>query len=893
MNRIMIALLISLNLMLSACSGDKAPSEPALSDIELALQQGDARFISNDRVAALEEATASEIENIIVSKNRVVEDVFAGVSINYDVGNRVALFDITDYDTTFPLLVGNASNKAMALFGNNGESRFAGFNTSLIAYHFSFGFNADMITPFKRVLSWLFAQSPLSTDNLNSAKNIVFSHFSTINETSNIEWLSGEFDQWQFSSCNDANTLTSCYQNKDLIFVSWEEGSDDEVDATIVALQQARAQGIPIIYMHSTIEYTNAMSTAIGDLLGFSIPYGGNFWADDTAVWASVAAMITDIQPITKIQTLLGHLLNNDISIDWADCADACYDNEVYARELKPGFDLLRSRLLVLDENAVDLFAQPNKRLDKLLVLLADKYREQIVYPMDKRMADFSVFAKALFADHAVYYHRKYARAQADLGSFSRNNFDHITPTTVTVNAKSHKPFRATGVYALPGKIMQVTRNDNSAVAIKVFINTLRPGSTHEFAYNDYTRAKYVQSPHFSIASGESISIVSPYGGPVQLEYDANDLDIELVFSNVGQHPFWDHIDDDVTFSAQVAANDYDWVEIITPNFEIHSTTEKMQETLANPAWNGSAAQVADATKRYLHDLPHALAGFQGDGITVPSEVQSFIDAQGWMLETQDAVKHMNADQALCGFGCSGNPYDAWWAYNPVSHGDGHEMGHSLEGSRIFSGWDYHAITNFYVFYAKSHYALESGNAHGCFNLPFQDLFTILQTSIGELDPAAYVTANLWDVNQWDDGAGVILQLMMLAQAQGALIDGWNLRPLLHALDREFLRAKVDETTWNNKRASLGMTDYTLAEADAMDDNDWLAIAIAFVTQRDVRDYLDMWAISMSDKARTQIANLGFAVMPRVFVASSNTGFCDTFTHSLVNIDGSSAWPLL
>lgn len=49
----------------------------------------------------------------------------------------------------------------------------------------------------------------------------------------------------------------------------------------------------------------------------------------------------------------------------------------------------------------------------------------------------------------------------------------------------------------------------------------------------------------------------------------------------------------------------------------------------------------------------------------------------------------MNADQATCGYGCSGNPYDAYWAFSPLGHGDLHELGHGLEKGRFrFAGWE-------------------------------------------------------------------------------------------------------------------------------------------------------------------------------------------------------------
>ncbi len=36
-----------------------------------------------------------------------------------------------------------------------------------------------------------------------------------------------------------------------------------------------------------------------------------------------------------------------------------------------------------------------------------------------------------------------------------------------------------------------------------------------------------------------------------------------------------------------------------------------------------------------------------------------------------------------------GNPYDAYWSFSPLGHGDLHELGHGLEKGRFrFSGWE-------------------------------------------------------------------------------------------------------------------------------------------------------------------------------------------------------------
>ncbi len=129
-----------------------------------------------------------------------------------------------------------------------------------------------------------------------------------------------------------------------------------------------------------------------------------------------------------------------------------------------------------------------------LLVLIADRFRQNIHFPLDKGNAGNLDFMKSYYADHVVYTYRKVNPLQPDMGNFSRSDFSHITPTTRTVNLTSRRKFRATGAYALPGQTFRVTRLDNSNVTVKVFINTLRSRVTHHWDYYGYKRPVFCKA---------------------------------------------------------------------------------------------------------------------------------------------------------------------------------------------------------------------------------------------------------------------------------------------------------------------------------------------------------------------------------------------------------------
>jgi hypothetical protein len=77
--------------------------------------------------------------------------------------------------------------------------------------------------------------------------------------------------------------------------------------------------------------------------------------------------------------------------------------------------------------------------------------------------------------------------------------------------------------------------------------------------------------------------------------------------------------------------------------------------------------ELSDTIVRLPHSQLRSLAGFVGDDIEGIPEVDAIVAANGWEHRVWDRVQHMNADQATCGAGCSGNPYDAGWALQPTS----------------------------------------------------------------------------------------------------------------------------------------------------------------------------------------------------------------------------------
>ena len=848
--------------------------------VDDAIKSGSVKQVTSEELLT---AAIAEIE-ILKRGDSLLTTLYGNEPIAYTPSKSSQHINIEgDAHKIFPILYGEGG-EILAAAGEKSNSRFAAFGSVPMA-HFQDGENLSFQTGMQQLLLWLTDAS--ETENKTVA--LSFAHSAT--DTKN--WLNINYPNWTIKECNDVTTLSSCLNDVDLVIQGAEGGNAEAIKQNLDALLD---KGTAILYLHSSWG-VNETAAAISKLFEFSLPYGGNWWAKDKADWTTAEAMQSSYFAsfgYESIAIMLTHFQQKDYSFNWSQCNEEdCRPVSGLDTEFQQGASKVRSLLNALDSNKKNIFATDDYYLQKLLALIGDKFRQSVSYPMDKVTSDDTTFMQSYYADHAVYNYRNINPAQTDMGNFSRSDFSHITPITKTVNLTSKKSFRSTGAYALPGQTVSVTRNDQSDLTVKVFINTLRSGATHQYQENGYKRPKYLKTPYIEVKSGETIQLTSPYGGPIQLQFSTNDLPVSVTFDNVGEHAYWASPADDNTFTTKLAAAEFDWAEVVTTGFEVHSKLDKMQESVARPEW-GTARALANATERYMSNFPHVLAGFKGPGIDIVDEIHDFATVNNLTIETLDKVKHMNADQATCGYGCSGNPYDAYWAYSPIGHGDVHELGHGLEKSRFrFEGWEGHSTTNPYSYYTKSKYNQTTGGDPSCQKLPFKQVFDQLQASVNSDNVTEYLKANLWESSGWSQQFMVTLQAMMHTQKMGKLENGWHLLARLHILEREIQRAKQD---WESQKTNIGFANYTLAEFDDIENNDWLLISLSFASGLDFSDYLDMMGIEYSSKAAEQVSSFGYPMVAKTFFISTETGYCKTDTYgdylnkTTLAIDGQSIW---
>ncbi|QLQ30425.1 MAG: hypothetical protein HZT40_01000 [Candidatus Thiothrix singaporensis] len=353
-----------------------------------------------------------------------------------------------------------------------------------------------------------------------------------------------------------------------------------------------------------------------------------------------------------------------------------------------------------------DLFAQgDDQRLLKLVVLLADKYRAGIHYPMDKKTTDDTTFYRALFADSIVNYSRPNNAYQPDMGDFTTAQAELNAETTIhktlTYTPTVYGECTSTGLYAPPGKTITVRRTDGGGAEAKLRFNYLRE-STRLWNDGQYSRPRYLSSPVVTLEAGKTYTFSTPYGGDLcRLDWGGGCRPFTLTFDNVLANPLLQEFDPVAiqSFLNDILWSHSDWVDIKTPYAELHSLKSYLLKAFDLQDGKEGNGYTPEDVQAYIDDLNGYLvagnyqyAGFSGEGLQkLDAEVTGFCNQSGLSsvnyagsvrnlctdaaINAKPKIQHVNSDvHALCGDLCSGNPFDSSAPIQPLGWGENHEM---------------------------------------------------------------------------------------------------------------------------------------------------------------------------------------------------------------------------
>lgn len=716
-----------------------------------------------------------------------------------------------------------------------------------------------------------------------------------------------------FSSCVSDEFSACIADDTDMIFVFQHDISDAEAMVMRDRLEKALQDGIGVMFFDRPNSGNGLLRVLMRDLM--QTQHASDFLVLEEVRGARSVDYVYSWTPsaVENIRILVSQIINDTIDFDLSACSGSleCEENPDAGSALINMRNSIMNITDELSEAGIDPFkTREINRFTRALLLTGDYYRDQIGYPLSKDSTPSAEIFRALFGELSQVLNRESTPSVTDLGTYSRTLFDATLKRNQTVSVMGLGPFRTSGVYAFPGETVRVTRTDATNTRTWVRVQSLSEASAAPFATigeASYDRPVFVTSAELEIEPGEPLSFTSPYGGPIHIVAAQSDRELTFEFENVGTHPVWRSGADSEAFLIALTADEYDWVEMVTPYFEIHAMREKMLETLSLVRYNNDPTRLALDIEQYLQIWPLWFEGVQGGDIPVIASLDEHRITEDYAARSLSSVQHLNMDRAACENGCIGNPFEMNWGVDPFSKRDQLIMFNQLETfaspNRALADFAPHRGFNFQDSDAAAISELSFLHTHfrhfeetgelliECPALPHEDLYALVQAAHQSQNPQSFITNT--DLSSVEAQMVLYLQMKAALQEQGVLQDGWELWPLLNHYERRWSRSTI---LWGGfgftDGVALGYGQNSVRDVALRSDaNGWLLIALSWITERDMTAYLEMWGYEFPDFARNLVANYGFESVVPAYYAFAPTDHCTSLAHDRFPIDGTTQWP--
>jgi immunomodulating metalloprotease len=694
--------------------------------LDYALKTGDASSVNVVTMFAATSALLGQVSNQTDAQRQAIFALASDgsatantvTSIDWDPTHDSVTFGVSDWARTQPLFMGNWRYKG-AVTSTSEVLGVVGAHPRSAAKHAIFGGNpmgqrgnAAMDQLVQNTMLWLTGKTP------QTALRVVTAHLPQRqyyqHEQQTRAWIAA---RWPSATINgltpaqlttnntcDGDKLAACLTNSDVLVIGSEAGPTGDtlpttytIDTILSAVDAAQTRGVPVLMLNHGRGDT-PLSPRLFEYFG--VQGKNNYW-NQVGLKAMDPMTHNSASFVTNLRDLIGRLNENRFSTTFSGCKSdsstgfvtSCNDDLLHQSEFEDNIDALRATMRGLDERGLALFAQPGYLIEKHLVLLGDVLRTAVRYPngvngLDK-LRERDQFFRAAFSDAVSFNTRRHALHAVDQGSFSAAIPANMIGIERDVSLHAFDDYRReypTGLYAMPGRSVTVTRTDSSSAQVSIVVNMLRD-TTRIYDTSGYTRPKTLGSPRIALTPGATTTITSPHGGPIYIFIEKNltEPETHLRFSGAITHPILRNMRDAAevaTFNAELATTPTNWVVLASDYLTFHSTKAKIQQTLTTHG--NDMNLLADRIWKYMVKDTYELAGFNTEAgdLTLASGVMQFCAASGWdcagAQHRRGAMQHVIVDQAQCGSACSGNPYDQTGPLNPLGWGETHEIGHNL-----------------------------------------------------------------------------------------------------------------------------------------------------------------------------------------------------------------------
>lgn len=782
-----------------ALSAQAATQEEIL---DAALVSGDSSQLTDSHLVALR--LQQQVKRIRQTRTQLLDGLYQNLSQAYDPGASSQWIVPANPDNTLPFLIGD-KGRVLASLSLEAGGRGLAYGTNVLTQ--LSGANAAHAPLLKRAVQWLVNGDPGAVTAKDFKVSVV-----GVDKTATLNGLKSAGLQPADAACN-ALTDASCASASKLLVLG-NGASAASLNATVRARLQA---GLPILFVHTN--GWNQSSTGQQILAGLGLqegPYGGNYWDKDAVPSSRTRARSVEQggaygQDPALVQQIVDGSWRTDY--DWSKCTSyvgrTTCDDVPGLSDFSKRVDVLKGALDAYNQKAQNLFALPGTTSLRLWLLWADAVRQNIRYPMDKA-ADTARFQETFVADAIVGYVREAGAAQKELGSYAGQRQQSMpvsgSEETLTLTLPSAQGFTAIGRMAAPGKRLSIRIEDAGQASLAVGLNTQRIGSTRLWNTRQYDRPRFLKSPDIKLQANQSVALVSPYGGLLQLVYSGATpgQTVTVKVTGAASQPFLDIQPGEdssqaiADFIQALDADKADWLEIRSGSVEVHAKVEKVRGSI-DKDYGGDVQRFIRELNEVFIDDAYTLAGFAIPNQAKTPAIQQECAARGWDCDSETLHKlpgtqHINVDQyAQCGGGCSGNPYDQTWGLNPRGWGESHELGHNLQVNRlkVYGGRSGEISNQIFPLHKDWRVLREFGQNLDDTRVNYRNAYNLIVAGRAEADPLAGVYKRLWE----DPGTYALNGERMAfytqwvhywADLKNDPLQGWDIWTLLYLHQRQW-----------------------------------------------------------------------------------------------------------
>lgn len=826
---------------------------------------------------------------------------------------------------------GNPAVRGLVMASEQEGYRWAAMGANL----FSVNTSAESDRLLQGLIHWLTAEgdtrdglSIITAQLPSRSDSYYFPHNEAIRS-----WLASHYpDAYQINDANscDYAALSKCIDERkpDLIVLSDIDRQGLGYAGIREAITKAQAAGIPLLLSNYRREASPLLSPLYQQM---GLTTYGNYWSKlNASQLASATVLIADSQ-LTAVDALLAQLRSGQFDMTWLEnCSGNFLDcnGADFLTHFKNGADWLRSAVITLDQMKRSAFTLSDADTLKAALLLADKYRSRIDYPITWQ--ESAVWQQAMFADWLVNYARPRNLGQPDLGEYVTDRSkvlkasaaSYAFPATgeerKTISVPYPGQWTTSGWYVLPGQTVTLTRYDSGPATVDVKLNYHRRNTNRAFEQKIYRAPLELATQRLRLEPGTTLSFSSPYGGPLYLALSGGDgaLSADIGASGITWHPSITDFSDASqiqSFQTRLQETELPHVDLRSDGAEQHLRRDRLTNAIAA---DGDVSSLLRSIADDHINAVYTLAGFKIQGKTLaeslPTEVVSACtallgdDCLDESLNTRTLIQHANYDQnAHCGSGCSGNPWDAAWNISPTGWGDNHELGHNLQTNRLnvqyaaasdrdnWPGYGSRAgenSNNLFPYFVKwrAHY-LRDGNTTTITDghMNHKDLFYVFMSDVLQRKDASgnrqVLGSNCQPLDSGDryegpwksnayavhNGYRMAFYIQMALRADGLtltdgtkLSNGFNLFTLLYQHSRLFGRYASNADNWLANRDRLGFSLFPYEghavyggnKVSSIPGNDFMLVALSRLTGLDWRSHFELLGLRYSSLAAEQVA---------------------------------------